>query len=100
MSKVYMAVWYDVSRGQLHNDRLEAESLPEAKHKAFQKYCDSSGDRLIANLEIFEKRYEFECKGEINPKPGRDITAFAPRDYYTGMRIKRGGKDNGYQGNT
>lgn len=89
MKKNYIAVWYDLG---LQIKKIEARNLPEAKHKAFQMICDSSGDKLISNIDVYEFRYSFKCHGEINPKGG--LKEFAHRDYYTGMKIRRNGKDN------
>lgn len=91
----YIARWYDVSCGKEHIRDIEAEDLPAAKHKAFQIFCDNNGSRLIDNVEVYEHRYTFQCKGESNPCPNSGSTEFAQRDYYTGMKIRRRGKDNG-----
>ena len=93
--KEYLAMWYDVAAGKLHTHEFTANDLPSAKHKAFQMLCDSCGDRLSGNVAVYERRYMFECAGESNPRPNGDAREFATRDYYTGMKIRRGGKDNG-----
>lgn len=93
--KRYTFRWVDVATGGWFIRDIEARDLPAAKHKAFQTVCDLSGDNLVGDVEIFEHRYTFECKGEPNPKPTGSNKAFAKRDYYTGMKIRRGGKDNG-----
>lgn len=93
--KRYTVKWYNSAIGMQFIQDIEAVDLPAAKHKAFQMLCDQSGDNLIDDVEIYEHRYTFHCKGEPNPKPNGCNRAFAKRDYYTGMRIRRGGKDNG-----
>lgn len=93
--KRYAVKWYDVATGTHFIQDIEAEDLPAAKHKAFQMLCDRSGDHLIDDVAVYEHRYTFRCKGEPNPKPTSCNKSFARRDYYTGMRIRRGGKDNG-----
>jgi len=93
--KTYLVKWYDVSCGKQHIKIITAEDLPAAKHKAFQMLCDGSGDTLIDDVEVYEHRYTFRCKGEANPRPNGCTRAFAKRDYYTGMKIRRRGKDNG-----
>lgn len=93
-TKRYLTMWYDPVCCKTVTDVVEAENLPEAKHKAFQRMCDLCGDS-IHKLTIYEERYVFDCDGERNPKPTAAFTEFAKRDYYTGMKIRRGGKDNG-----
>jgi hypothetical protein len=93
--KHYIVRWYDVTSGKEHIKDITAIDLPAAKHKAFQMLCDNSGDNLVDDVSVYEYRYTFRCKGEPNPKPNGCNRAFAKRDYYTGMKIRRGGKDNG-----
>lgn len=93
--KRYAVRWHNTSIGMEFIQDIEAVDLPAAKHKAFQMLCDQSGDNLIDDVSVYEHRYTFRCKGEPNPKPNGCNRAFAKRDYYTGMKIRRGGKDNG-----
>lgn len=93
--KQYLVRWYDEEAGGYEHKTIEAVDLPAAKHKAFQLFCDNSGYNLNSDVEIYEFRYEFKCKGETNPRPHSTGRAFAKRDYFTGMKIRRGGKDNG-----
>lgn len=87
--KTYIVRWFD--GGTPSYKEIEASGLPEAKHKAFQILCNNSGDRLISDVEVFERRFTFGCNGEHNPKPNRCNSEYAPRDYYTGMKIRKGG---------
>lgn len=88
--KRYTVRWYDTARGLKFIQDIEAEDLPAAKHKAFQMLCDMSGDNLIGDVEVYEHRYTFHCKGEPNSKPNGCNRAFAKRDYYTGEDTERG----------
>lgn len=90
--KTYLVRWYDYYRW--NTELIEAESLPEAKHKAFQMMCNNAGDSIY-DVEVYEQRYVLKCQGECNPKPNGAVQEFAKRDYFTGMKIRRGGKDNG-----
>lgn len=71
---------------------VSADGLPEAKHKAFRMLCDSSGDVLDADVEVYELRNTIRCSGEYNPNPSRAYCSLAPRDYCTGIQVKRSGK--------
>lgn len=87
--KRYIVSWYNQSIGMRFIQDITADNLPDAKHKAFQMLCDQSGDRLIDDVEVYEHRYVFRCKGEPNPKPNGCNDTLAERDYYTGMKIRR-----------
>lgn len=82
--KKYLAHWYDYSRN--HYTELEAESLKEAKCKAFQMMCDSAGDHIYT-VTVYELKSTCTCQGELNPSPFSCMSAYSQRDYFTGRRI-------------
>lgn len=80
----YMVTWRDAGGEHKHN--ITADGLVDAKHIAFRMLCDASGDKLVDNVAVYEQRYEFNCKGEFNPKGV--FGKCTQRDYATGAKTK------------
>lgn len=82
--KKYLATWYDYYKTVYVE--FEAESLKEAKAKAFRRMCDSAGDHIYT-VTVYEQKTICECQGEPNPKPTSHTHSWSHRDYMTGRRI-------------
>ena len=87
--KTYLVMWWDYYRQNIHY--IHAETLTEAKEKAFRMMCDAAGDRLY-NVDVFELKATIHCEGDYNPRPNAHTAAYATRDYTTGRKIKKGGR--------
>jgi hypothetical protein len=82
--KEYLAYWYDYHTEVYRT--IHANTLTEAKHKAFQMMCDSAGDHIYS-VTVYEKKSVCECQGELNPHPLSCCSAYSGREYTTGRRI-------------
>ena len=82
--KEYLAYWYN-HQTEVYKT-IHAETLTEAKHKAFRMMCDSAGDRIYS-VTVYEKKSTCECQGELNPRPNSAFHEYSGREYLTGRRI-------------